>query len=54
MLQKAFLGLSRNISILLFQKWYKKVPQNGENAYLVKKIQELPELPSQLGLTSFV
>ena len=31
-------SLSRNISILLFQKWYKKVPQNGENAYLVMKI----------------
>ena len=30
-------SLSRNISILLFQKWYKKVPQNGENAYLVMK-----------------
>ena len=30
-------SLSRNISILLFQKLYKKVPQNGENAYLVMK-----------------
>ena len=31
-------SLSRNFfSILLFQKLYKKVPQNGENAYLVMK-----------------
>ena len=30
-------SLSRNISILLFQKWYKKVSKNGENAYLVMK-----------------
>ena len=32
--QKVFQGsLSRKISILLFQKEYKKVPKNGENAY---------------------
>ena len=30
-------SLSRNISILSFQKYYKKVTQNGENAYLVMK-----------------
>ena len=27
--------------LVLFQKWYKKVPQNGENAYLVMNTQEL-------------
>ena len=38
MYKKVYQGsLSRNISILLFQKLYKKVPQNGENAYLVMK-----------------
>ena len=30
-------SLSRNSSILLFQNYYKKAPQNGENAYLVMK-----------------
>ena len=30
-------SLSRNISILLIKKLYKKVPLNGENAYLVMK-----------------
>ena len=55
-LQKAFLGLSRNIGILLFQKYYKKVPQNAENAYLViKNPRALRQAldPGQLGLTSF-
>ena len=58
-LQKAFLGLSRNIGILLFQKQYKKVPQNAENSYLVIKNPRASRAlkwaldTSQLRLTSF-
>ena len=59
-LQKAFLGLSRNIGILSFQKGYKKVLQNAENSYLVVKNPRAPTAlrwaldPSQLRLTLFI
>ena len=52
-------SLSREISILLFQKCYKKVPQNGENAYLVMKNPRAARAlrwaldPGQLMLTLF-
>ena len=52
-------SLLREISILLFQKWYKKVPLNGENAYLAMKNPRASRAigwaldPGQLMFTSF-